>query len=283
MSEINEQLLAEKMDKMYDDLETMDRTEMMEKLRAMGCTWSYDEIVNELEKNWNDLKVSDKIFETCTIDDTCSIYPRDFIDEAIYLILSRFHQFKFEHYGLISKRLDDLCEAEMKDTEKISEFEECFKRFFKMCKMFDLNNFDAIGYEVNDGLDLHSIIIDYLDECMEQGSTNDPAYYNKIIDFVLRFQKQFKYVNDFLSDALKVELATVYVATKNPKGEKMFLDAINTKTDKTEAVLHYGLAYLDQFPQKTLRIFERYKTLINKESDAYEIIKEIIDDSKKQA
>lgn len=283
MTTINEQLLAEKMEKMYDDLETMDCNEMMEKLKAMGCTWSYDEIVNELEKNWNDLKVSDKIFETCTIDDTCNIYPRDFIDEAIYLILSRFHHFKFEHYGLISKRLDDLCEADMSDTEKINQFEECFKRFFKMCKVFDLNNFDAIGYEVNDGLDLHSIIIDYLDECMEQGSTNDPSYYNKIIDFVERFMKQFKYVNDFLYDALQVELATVYVAIKNPKGEKMFLDAIKTKNDKTAAVLNYGLAYLDQFPQKTLKIFYRYKSLLNKESDAYEIIKEIIEDSKNKA
>lgn len=124
MSAINEQLLAEKMDKMYDDLETMDQQTMMEKLKAMGCTWTYEQLIDELEKNWNDLKVSDKIFETCTIDDTCMIYPRDFIDEAIYLILSRFHHFKFEHYGLISKRLDDLCEAELSDTDKILELEE---------------------------------------------------------------------------------------------------------------------------------------------------------------
>lgn len=283
MTAINEQLLAEKMDKMYDDLETMDQLTMMEKLKAMGCTWTYEMLIAELEKNWNDLKVSDKIFETCTIDDTCTIYPRDFIDEAIYLILSRFHQFKFEHYGLISKRLDDLCDAELSDTDKILEFEECFKRFFKMCKTFDLNNFDAIGYEVNDGLDLHSLIIDYLDECMEQGRVNDSLYYQKIIDFVLRFKKQFKYINSFLDNSLEVELATAYVAVKNPKGEKMLLDAIKTKNDKTEAVLHYGLAYIDEFPQKTLKIFERYRSLLNKESDAYEIITEIVKDSKNQA
>lgn len=179
---IDEKQLAEKMDKMYADLETMDQSLMMENLKVMGCTWSYEQIVDELTKNWNDLKVSDKIFETCTIDDTCSIYPRDFIDEAIYLILSKFHHFKFEHYGLISKRLDDLCEAELDDCEKIAQLESCFQRFFKMCKCFDLDNFDRITYEVNDGIDLHSIIVDYLDECMEQGRMNDPRYYQKIID-----------------------------------------------------------------------------------------------------
>lgn len=277
---IDEKQLAEKMDKMYDDLEIMDQSLMMEKLKAMGCMWSYEQIVDELTRNWNDLKVSDKIFETCTIDDTCSIYPRDFIDEAIYLILSKFHQFKFEHYGLISKQLDDLCEAELDDCEKIAQLESCFQRFFKMCKCFELDNFDRITYEVNDGIDLHSIIVDYLDECMEQGRMNDPCYYQKIIDFVLRFNKQFSYVNDFLAYALEVELATAYVAAKNPKGEKMLLTAIDTRNDKTEAVLHYGLAYIDEYPQKTLKIFDRYKARLNKESDAYEIIMEIIHDLK---
>ncbi len=102
----------------------------------------------------------------------------------------------------------------------------------------------------------------------------------KIIDFVLRFNKQFSYVNDFLAYALEVELATAYVAAKNPKGEKMLLTAIDTRNDKTEAVLHYGLAYIDEYPQKTLKIFDRYKARLNKESDAYEIIMEIIHDLK---
>lgn len=275
---INEELLAKKMDQMYDDLETMDQVTMMEKLHKMGCTWSYETIVDELEKNWNDLKVSDNIFATCAIDDTCAIYPRDFIDEAIYLILSRFHQFKFEHYGLISKALDDLCEADLSVIEKLTLLEECFQRFFKMCKYFDLNNFDQIGYEVNDGTDLHSIIIEYLDECREQGRAGKIEYYKKIVDFILRFQKQFSYVNDFLANALAFELASAYVAIKNPKGEKMLLDAINKHKDKTEAILHYGLAYIDHNPDKTGRIFERYQSQMNKESDYYTIIHEIIDD-----
>ena len=134
---IDEKQLAEKMDKMYADLETMDQSLMMENLKAMGCTWSYEQIVDELTKNWNDLKVSDKIFETCTIDDTCSIYyPRDFIDEAIYLILSKFHHFKFEHYSYNFKRLDDLCEAELDDCKKLRSWRVVFSVSFRYCKCF---------------------------------------------------------------------------------------------------------------------------------------------------
>ena len=74
---------------------------------------------------------------------------------------------------------------------------------------------------------------------------------------------------------LLYEQAQAYVAMHSSKGEKMFLDMLKTNRDKTEVVLHYGLAYIDDDVEKTLRIFKKYESLLDEESDSYEIIRQI--------
>ena len=39
--------------------------------------------------------------------------------------------------------------------------------------------------------------------------------------------------------------------------------------------MHYGLAYIDDDVEKTLRIFKKYESLLDEESDSYEIIRQI--------
>lgn len=264
--------------KMLEDIKTMDKEAIMDTLVKMGCGMPYEEIVAKLGKTYNDLSVADEIFNTYQIDDSMQIYPQEFVDLAISEIVKRIEKFPFIHYGVISDEIYELSDAAMDDEEKIAKLEEAFRKFFKLCKTFKLENFDQIQYEVNDGLDLHSVIIDYLDECMEKGRMKDQMYYHKIIDFCTRFMKQFPKVNEYLGYSVRCELATVYVALKDPKGEKMFLESLKNHRDKTEAVLHYGLAYLDDDPKRTIKIFKRYENMLNKESDCYEIIQQIITD-----
>lgn len=265
-------------ERMEAALPSMDKEEMMKQLSALGCPLSYEEIVERLKKNFDEEKVSDFIFDTYDINDEHTLYPEDFVDEAVRLIITRFEKFPFTHYGLIAEEMIDHLEAEMNDGEKIEFYGECFKKFFKLCKQFKIEDFNTFTFGVDSDLDLYGVIIDYLDECMEKGRMKNLEYYQKIIDFCTRFKKQFKLMNPFLEYSIDVQLATVYVALKDPKGEKMFLDLLKTHHDKTEAVLHYGLAYIDDDEERTLKIFKRYRSLISKESDCYEIIEQIISD-----
>lgn len=268
--------------RMHHDILTMDKEEMMKHVHALGCPLTYEEIVEKLKNNFNEDNVSNMIFDTYKIDDENYLYPIDFIDEAILQIITRFEKFPFTHYGLIAEEMIDYMEAEMSDEDKIGLYEESFRKFFKLCKYFKIEDFNLITFGVDSQLDLYGVIIDYLDECMEKGRMNNLVYFQKIIDFCTRFKKQFKRMNPFLEYSVDVQLASVYVALKDAKGEKMFLDLLKTHHDKTEAVLHYGLAYIDDDEMRTLKIFKRYRSLMSKESDCYEIIEQIISDCTNQ-
>lgn len=254
--------------------------EMMTYLKELGCTYSYEELVDKLSHTYNELAVSDMIFETCTIDDSNSTFPKGFIDDAIYEIVLRLHKFPYQHYGVIISRFVELAEKRMGREEKLKAFEETFQAFFKMAKQCSLDNFDAMVYQVNDGVDLMSLIIDYLDECMEYARMEDKQYFKKIIQFIEKMNRQFPYKNPYFEVSLRYEMAKAYVAMKSTKGEQMFLQLLKEDLDKTDVVLHYGLAYLDDQPKKTMRIFEKYRNLLDKESDSYEIIQEIIQEEK---
>ena len=275
----NELKHVEKIEKMMRDLPLMNKEEIMNQFKILGCLESYDSIIEQLKLTYNELKVSDSLFEKYEINDDQCVYPKEFIDMAIGEIILRIEPFSFTHYGIICDEMIENMETDLADELKLEHYELCFKKFFKLCKIFKVDNLDAFLFEVNNGFDLYAVLVDYLDECMEKGRMSNPKYYQQIIDFCLRFKKQFKKVNPFIQYSVDTELATVYVAIKDPKGEKMFLDAIKNHHDKTEAVLHYALSYIDNDELRALKIFDRYQSLLNKESDCYEIIEQIRQDA----
>ena len=85
----------------------LSKEEIEKQLHALGCKLGYDEIKEKLNDTYNDLAVSDMIFETQTIDDTNTVYPKGFIDEAVLEIAKR-EDYSFTHYGIISDRILDI-------------------------------------------------------------------------------------------------------------------------------------------------------------------------------
>lgn len=266
-----------KIQKMMNDIETMDIDEIMVNLKVLGCTYTYEQLWDQLSQTYNELAVSDHIFETCKIDDSTSPYPKEFIDEALLQIVMR-GDFVVDHYGEIIQDIISLMENDMSDKEKMLQLDGVFRRLFKMCRHFKITNFDGMVYQVNDGLDLGSVIIDYLDEWMEHAHTNKELY-KQLIAFIDKFFQTFTEVNEYLSASLLFEKAQAYVGMKSKKGEQMFLYMLKNYPDKTEVVLHYALSYIDDDEPKALRIIKKYHHVLSEESESYSIINEILADS----
>ncbi len=265
-------------EKMLDEIQKMELDQIMDLLHQFGCEYDVDTIVEKLSNTWNDLSVNDEIFNTFEIKEEVNGMSCDFVDEAIYEIMTRFAKFDFMHYGVFSNQVSELADLMMDEEGKVERLRELFQAFFKMCKKFKCNQFEGMIYQVNDGLDLYSVVVDYLDQCMEMGRMKDRKYYQYILDFVERFRKQFPVISPFLDFNLSCEQAQVLVALKNPKGEKMFLDLLKNHHDFTEAVFHYALAYIDDQPSKALRILRKYEKDIQKESESYELYQQVIAD-----
>ena len=115
----------------------------------------------------------------------------------------------------------------------------------------------------------------YMLDIMMQEGRNDASLYERIVKFVEKYLQVFTNTSEMVKMMLFYEQAQAYVAMHSSKGEKMFLDMLKTYRDKTEVVLHYGLAYIDDDVEKTLRIFKKYESLLDEESDSYEIIRQI--------
>ena len=262
---------------MVEQLKTMPKAEIERHLKTLGCPVSYDEIAKRLANTYNDLEVSDVLFTCYKIDDENSPYQMDFIDEAILEIAKR-EDFGFEHYGILA---DSLTEAqELSDVEaKINESEALFRKLFKLAQKFKQPSLERMIYTVNDGVDMFALIVDMLDD-MQVLARNDKAYANRIIKFVDKFLQVFTKTSPFMKVTLAYEQAQAYMVMKSKKGEQIFLNLLKTHQDTTDVVLHYGLAYIDDEPKKTLKIFDRYQKQLNKESEAYTTIQEIISDLK---
>ena len=130
------------------------------------------------------------------------------------------------------------------------------------------------GRALKECIESHHDTADMLDIMMQEGR-NDFSLYERIVKFVEKYLQVFTNTSEMVKMMLFYEQAQAYVAMHSSKGEKMFLDMLKTYRDKTEVVLHYGLAYIDDDVEKTLRIFKKYESLLDEESDSYEIIRQI--------
>lgn len=261
-------------------LSKMSKEEIQRHLELLGCTWSYDKIKEELQLVYNELRISDRIFQECKIQNDNSPYTIDFIDEVVLEVTKR-EKFPFVHYGRISTVIDEAIQVQ-KGLALVFTLLEQFEKLIDTAKYFKQTSLEVMMYEVNDRIDLLGALALLLDELLQAGRY-DAQYYHRIIHFVDAYLAVFTKTSEEVETMLYYEQATAYVAIHSPKGEQLFKRLLETYRDQTDVVLHYGLAYLDDDETRTLRIFKRYKHLLNKESDAYDIIHSIILDLKGDA
>lgn len=256
-------------------LSKMSKAEIQRHLEILGCTWSYNKIKEELQFVLNDLYISDRIFKECKICDVQSPYTVDFIDEVVLEITKR-ETFSFVHYGKISTAVDEAMQT--KDGLILAKsLLDQFDLLLKGAKLLKVVSLEALVYEANDGVDMLSALAMMLDEFL-QVARDDPSYYQTVVSFVDAYLKVFTQTSEQVEAMLYYEQATAYIGLHSSKGEQIFKHLLKTYRDVTDVVLHYGLAYLDDDENRTLRIFKRYQHLLNKESDAYEVIQSIIQD-----
>lgn len=261
-------------EQMMKQLATMSKEDINEHLKQLGCSLSYDMIVERLTLTYNDLEVADNIFHNDPIHDDQSSVPKSFIDEVV-LEIARRESFPFVHYGLISSTIYDIIEKHQCDM--VDAMLQQYTYLFKLAKNFQLTSLEGLVYQINDGVDMLSATIFLLDEAMKK-ARNEVKYYKEIISFVEKFLHTFTKTSDMFKLSLQYEMAQAYIAMKSKKGEQLFLALLKSSNDVTEVVLHYALSYIDDDEKKAMRIIKRYRSLLDKESDSYETIQELIKD-----
>ena len=260
---------------MLEQLAQMSKSEINRHLELLGCLWDYDKISLQLSKTYNDLQVADDIFQNFSIQEEKSPYGKSFIDEAVFEIVSR-ESFTFTHYGLLSREILELRD-QLDDEACLLKMEASYRSLFKLAKQFSLTSMEGLVYQVNDGTDLVAIVAEMLDH-MQQKAREDHAYAKKIVEFVDKFLKIFTKTNPFTKVMLQYEQAQAYIVLRSSKGEQLFRSLLKTHSDPTDVVLHYGLAYIDDDPRRTGKIFKQYVRLLDPKSESYEVIAEIQED-----
>lgn len=266
-------------DMMMQQLVQMSKEEIQRHLLELGCSWNYEKIQCELEMTYNDLSISDRIFEVCFIHDEDSAYSKSFIDEAILEIAKR-ESFSFIHYGIISYSIVNTMNSTVDRIKQVDELEELFRSLFKTAKKFKIDSLETMVYQINDGVDMMSVIAHLLDSMMSLGRVNE-VYYRRITGFVDKYLAIFPKTSDLVCVMLQYEQAQAYIALKSKKGEQMFQHLLTTHSDITDVVLHYALAYIDDDEPKALKIIQRYANVIDKKSESYQILCDISEDCKK--
>lgn len=256
----------------------MDKDDIQAALHELGCTWSYEDIKAKLAVTYNDLAVADQIFDTQTISDEKTTYPKTFIDEAVLEIAKR-EDFPFTHYGILSDRVLDLMEQGSEDMA--ASLHDVFRQLFRCAKHFHVESLEGMIYAINDGVDMMAMAIMLLDLWMEAGRTKH-SYYEEIVRFVDKFLKTFPKTSDFFKVSLQYEQAQAYIALHSKKGDAMFEKLIKTHSDPTDVILHYALAYLDDNEIKSRHILKKYRHLLDKKSEAYAAIMDIQQDIKEK-
>ena len=208
------------------------------------------------------------IFETQTIDDTNTVYPKGFIDEAVLEIAKR-EEYSFTHYGIISDRILDIMENGKENAGK--ELLEQFRLLFKTAKKFKIESLEGMSYQVNDGVDMIAVVTFLLDILMEEGRQNKEAY-QTIVSFVDKFLSVFPKTSVFFRVNMQYEQGQAYIAMKSKKGEQLYQKLLKTHKDPTEVVLHYALSYLDDDEKKACSILKRYTNKLDPKSESYEEI-----------
>lgn len=263
-------------EQMLIQLSVMSKDDINHYLHELGCTLRYQDIYEQLLLTYNDLAVSDRIFETDNIQDEHAVFPKEFIDEAVLEIAKR-ESFPFTHYGIISSSIHSLMQ-EVNDDVSIALLDQ-YRLLFKMAKHFHLSSLEAISYQINDGVDMLSATMTLLDTLMYRGHQGKETY-KEITIFVDKFLSVFSKTSDVFRISLLYEQAQAYIALKSKKGEQLFQQLLKTHSDVTDVVLHYGLAYIDNDERRAFRIFERYQSILNKDSEAYVEILELIKECK---
>ena len=267
-------------DIMMVQLKQMSKEELQRHLQLLGCDWSYEAIYESLKKTFNDLQVADAIFDSCIIQDDNSPYPKDFIDEAV-LEIARRETFSFIHYGIVSRDFVQAMQLS-DDQQRVDALEMNFRKVLKLAKTFSLDSLEGIVYQVNDGVDIISMLAEMLDT-MQQLARQEKPYAKRIVAFVDKYLQIFTKTNTFTKVMLQYEQAQAYLTFNSAKGEQLFLKLLKTHSEPTDVILHYGLAYLDDDEEKTRKIFLRYQNKLDKKSESYDIIMDILQDLERRS
>lgn len=254
---------------MLEQLPKMPKEELQRHLTELGCTYSYDKIYDLLTKTFNDLQIADEIFQRCSISDTNSPYTKDFIDEAVLEIAQR-ESFPFTHYGTITRNFIQAMDV-ADDVARIDLMEANFRKLMKLAKIFSLQSVESLQYQVNDGIDVLTMLAEMLDG-MQQMARKDHAVAKRIVAFVDKYLQVFPKTNNFTKVMLQYEQAQAYIVLKSRKGEALFMKLLKTHSDPSDVILHYGLAYMDDDPAKTKKIFMQYQKMLDKKSEAYDLL-----------
>lgn len=262
----------DKIKAMWNDIASMNQEEIMKQLRLMKVDMSYDEIVQRLALTYDDLQVADAIFERYPVDDSASIYPKEFVDEAITKI-ARIESFPFTHYGILSQDILELHTTWIPEQHRILRLEEIFTKLFQLCKRFKLDNFDNLVYTVNDQCDMGKEFLDFLNLLQNQKTTEA---HRLVIQSVDRFFQVFAQTNPYIEEQISYYQARSYIALTSAKGEKLFISLMKQVPDTTEVIYQYGMSYYELDKKRTRTIFERYRKEMRKDSDFYEKIQKVL-------
>lgn len=267
----------DKLKNMWRDLPAMKKEDIMSHLQGMKVTMSYEEIVEALAKTHDDLSVADRIFSTYQVDDTNSIYPKEFIDEAITKI-ARMESFAFTHYGLISQDLLALHDVLIPTRTRATNMQELFTKLFQLCKKFHLDNYDALVYSIHDSLDLSKEFLTYLSLLQ---SFHEADSDHELIRMSDRFLQTFPQMNPWLEEQISYAQASAYIRLKSSRGEKMFQTMLKEYPDSSEVIYRYGSAYASLDQKKMQTIFTRYKNEVDKSSEFCRMIQKLSKNSEK--
>lgn len=255
-----------KLKQMWNDIDSMGVEQLMEELHCMKVPYSKDQLLEKLSGTFHDLAVADWIFATCQVDDAESIYPKEFVDEAITR-LARLHAFPFTHYGIIYQDLYALHDPLISRSQRLQKQQECFQKLFQLCKRFQLDFFDHVVYTVQDDLDIGKEFLAYLNELQ---TLQTPEAHRQVSQMVERFFQTFGQMNPWIEEQLQYEQAESLVALKSVKGERIFQQMIKESADPDEAIYRYAMSYAHLDPKKAKRIVSKYQKEIIKDSDFYQ-------------
>lgn len=262
-------------EQMVVEVQQMTKEELTKNLRLLGCKLGYTEINNKLKGVWNDLAVADELFSVYHIDDTNSCYTKEFVDEAV-LYIATHEIYSFQHYGIISTKIRELRHDPL-------QYEACYEAYLaliSLAQQFQLHSLEWMVYYVNDGVDLIGACIELLDRMMEAGR-RQPIWLTHVVSFIHTYLQVFDQTNDLLSVCLQYEMAKAYIGLHDARGDQIFKKLLKKHFDKTDVVLHYMLAYLDDDRQKVRKIYQQYHALITNKSDSYSIIQDVMSEFKK--
>ena len=250
-------------------LANMNKEEINTQLKLLNCPIDYDKIAEELKDTYNELSVSDHIFDAFAICNENSPYDTNFIDEAVIEIAKR-ESYPVTHYCIISTKLHELNE----NHASCKELEEWFEKLFHLAKKFNLKSLEGMVYDVNDGVNMYAIFIHYLSNKMED-VVNGKAKAQDIIQFVDRYFRIFSENSSYLRASFLYEQAKAYMLIRSTKGEAIFESLFKEHEDLTEVVYHYALALSDTKPKKAIQIINKYADKLDSENTNYELIEEL--------